>query len=89
VLFGGILNLAFSGGTYAEGTNVLQLFANNGGRSGNFSAVNATGLAPGQYATFNSVTGFVSVVPEPSTCFSLAAGLVFGGWNVLRRRRAR
>ena len=88
-VFGGILNLAFSGGSYAEGTNVLQLFANTGGRSGNFSAVNATGLAPGQYATFNSVTGFVSVVPEPSTCFSLAAGLVFGGWNVLRRRRAR
>jgi hypothetical protein len=31
----------------------------------------------------------VVAVPEPSTCFSLAAGLVFGGWNVLRRRRAR
>ena len=30
-----------------------------------------------------------AVVPEPSTCFSLAAGLVFGGWHVLKRRRRR
>jgi hypothetical protein len=31
----------------------------------------------------------INAVPEPSTCFFLAAGLAFGGWNVLRRRRAR
>ena len=89
VVFGGILNLAFSGGSYAEGTDVLQLFANTGGRSGNFSAVNYTGLAAGQSATFNSATGFITVVPEPSTCASLLAGLACGGSIVFRRRRVR
>jgi len=89
MIFGGILNLAFSSGTYADGTDVLQLFANTGGRSGNFSAVNATGLGAGQSATFNPVTGFISLVPEPSTCASLLTGLAYGGFVVFRRRRAR
>ena len=89
VVFGGILNLVFSSGTYAEGTDVLHLFANAGGLSGNFSAVNATGLADGQSATFNAATGFISLVPEPSTCASLLAGLAFGCYTVFRRRRAR
>jgi autotransporter-associated beta strand protein len=87
VVFGGILNLAFSGGTYADGTDVLQLFANTGGRSGNFSAVNATGLAPGQSATFNSATGTITVVPEPSTYAMALAGLACGGYSMLRRRK--
>jgi hypothetical protein len=86
VVFGGILNLAFSGGSYADGTNVLQLFANTGGRSGNFSAVNATGLAAGQSATFNPVTGFITVVPEPSIYAMALAGLACGGYSMLRRR---
>jgi autotransporter-associated beta strand protein len=89
VVFGGILNLAFSGGSYANGTDVLQLFANTGGRSGNFSAVNATGLAAGQSATFNPTTGFITVVPEPSTCAMALAGLACGGYSMLRRRRTR
>ena len=66
---------------------MLQIFANTGGRSGNFSAVNATGLAAGQSATFNPATGFISVVPEPSTCASLLAGLACGGYMRFRRRR--
>jgi autotransporter-associated beta strand protein len=86
VVFGGILNLGFSGGSYADGTNVLQLFANTGGRSGNFSAVNATGLAAGQSATFNPVTGFITVVPEPSIYAMALAGLACGGYSMLRRR---
>jgi len=89
VVFGGILNLAFSGGTYTDGTDVLQIFANTGSRSGNFSAVNVTGLATGQSATFNPVTGFITVVPEPSTCASLLAGLACGGYSMFRRRRVR
>jgi hypothetical protein len=89
VVFGGILNLAFSGGSYGDGTDVLQLFANNGGLSGSFSAVNFSGLADGQSATFNPATGFVSVVPEPSTCASLLAGLACGGYSLSRRRRLR
>ena len=90
VVFGGILNLAFSGGSYAERTDVLQLFANTGGRSGNFSAVNATGLAAGQSATFNPVTGTITVVPEPST-YAVAAIATAGLTGVMRwrsRRRA-
>ena len=89
VVFGGILNLAFSGGSYADGTDVLQIFANTGGRSGNFSAVNATGLAAGQSATFNPTTGTISVVPEPSTYAMALAGLAYGGYSLFRRRSAR
>ena len=88
VVFGGILNLAFSG-SYADGTNVLQIFANTGGRSGNFSAVNATGLAAGQSATFNPATGFITVVPEPSTYAMALAALACGGYSLFRRRRTR
>jgi hypothetical protein len=87
VIFGGVLNLVFSGGTYADGTNVLQIFANTGGRSGNFSAVNATGLGDGQSATFDPVTGTITVVPEPSSCAMALAGLVCGGYVVFRRRK--
>ncbi len=89
VVYGGILNLAFSGGSYANAADVLQLFANTGGRSGNFSAVNATGLAPGQSATFNPATGFITAVPEPSTCVMALAGLACGGYSLFRRRRTR
>ena len=88
VVFGGILNLAFSGGSYADGTDVLQLFANTGGRSGNFSAVNATGLAAGQSATFNPVTGFITVVPEPST-YAISAIATAGLASLMRRRKRR
>ena len=89
VVFGGILNLAFSGGSYADGTDVLQIFANTGGRSGNFSAVNATGLADGQSATFNAATGTISVVPEPSTIALMAsASAGLAGMIRWRKRRA-
>jgi hypothetical protein len=87
VVFGGILNLAFSGGSYADGTDVLQLFANNGGISGSFSAVNFSGLAAGQSATFNPTTGFITVVPEPSTWVMALAGLACGGYVVVRCRK--
>jgi autotransporter-associated beta strand protein len=86
VIFGGVLNLNFSGGTYADGTDVLRLFTNTGGLSGGFSAVNYTGLSAGQSATFNPATGFISLVPEPSAFVSLAAGFVFACWRVARRR---
>jgi hypothetical protein len=85
-IFGGVLNLAFSGGTYADGADVLQLFANNGGRSGFFSAINATGLAAGQSVTFNPATGTISVVPEPSIYGIAVAGLACGSIFLSRRR---
>jgi len=86
VILGGVLNLDFSGGTYADGADVLQLFNNTGGLSGTFSAVNFTGLGAGQSATFNPVTGFISLVPEPSSLAAAFAGLACG-CMVLRRRR--
>jgi autotransporter-associated beta strand protein/T5SS/PEP-CTERM-associated repeat protein len=89
VVFGGILDLAFSGGSYADGTDVLQIFAATGGRSGNFSAVNATGLASGQSATFNPATGTISVVPEPSTYVIAGLSSVgLAGMMRCRKRRA-
>ena len=88
VVFGGILNLAFSGGTYADGTDVLQIFANSGGRSGNFSAVNYTGLAAGQSATFNAATGFITVVPEPST-YAISTIATAGLTGLMRWRKRR
>jgi len=87
MIFGGVLNLAFGGGSYADGTDVLQLFANTGGFSGDFTSVVSTGLAAGQFATFNATTGYVSVVPEPSTYAMALAGLACGGWQMFRRRR--
>ena len=89
MIFGGILNLAFSGGSYADGTDVLQLFSNTGGFSGDFASVVSTGLAAGQFATFNANTGYISVVPEPSTYAMALAGLACGGWQMWRRRRRR
>ena len=86
VIFGGILNLVFSGGSYADGTNVLQLFTNTGGRSGDFSAVNATGLGAGQSATFNAATGFITVVPEPST-YAISAIATAGLASLMRWRK--
>ena len=88
VVFGGILNLAFSGGSYADGTDVLQIFAATGSRSGNFSAVNATGLAAGQSATFTPATGTISVVPEPST-YVIAGLSSVGLAGMMRWRRNR
>ena len=86
MIFGGILNLAFSG-TIADGTNVLQLFANTGVFSGDFASVVSTGLEAGQFATFNATTGFISVVPEPSTYAMALAGLACGGYSMFRRRK--
>ncbi len=82
VNFGGVLNLFFSGGAYADTTSV-QLFDFDGGYSGNFTSVTFSGLAGGQSATFDSATGFVTVIPEPAT--ALLGG--FGMLLLLRRRR--
>lgn len=82
VNFGGVLNLFFSGGAYADTTSV-QLFDFDGGYSGNFTSVTFSGLAGGQSATFDSSTGFVTVIPEPAT--ALLGG--FGMLLLLLRRR--
>ena len=89
VVFGGILSLDFSGGSYSAGTNVLQLFANSGGFAGNFSSVAWSGLADGQSASFDASTGYISImgVPEPSTYAMALAGIACGGYSMWRRRK--
>ena len=89
VHFGSVLNLIFSGGTYNNGTDVLQLFTNTGGFTGDFTSVNSTGLAAGQYATFNATSGFISFVPEPSTYALAAIGAGIVGLMHRRKRRGR
>ena len=85
--FGGILNLAFSGGSYADGTDVLQIFANSGGRSGGFSAVNFTGLSAAQAATFNPENGFISIISVPEPASSLLAAIGLAAATMIRRSR--
>jgi hypothetical protein len=90
VIFGGILSLDFSGGTYAAGVNLVQMFANTGGLPGDFGSVVWTGLAGGQSATFDASTGYVSInaVSEPSTLALMAIGTGCVGMMRWRKRRA-
>lgn len=85
VVLGGPLTLAFSNGPYADGANVLQLFTNTGLLSGSFNSVIATGLEPGQSAMFDASTGFITIVPEPSSLVGIAVAAVVGAF--IRRRR--
>ncbi len=92
VILGGRLSLVFTNGSYANGTNVVRLFANTGSISGIFSSVEATGLEAGQSVTFDAATGYVSIVPEPSALAALgtaAATLLARAWrrNAGPRRR--
>lgn len=82
VNFGGTLNLIFSAGFNTQGTVKIFDFETY---SGNFTAVNISGLASGHAASFDSLTGVVTVVPEPSTWALLAGGSAFV--VVLRSRR--
>lgn len=72
VTFGGTLNLIFASGFNTPGTVNLFSFASY---AGTFSVVNTTGLAPGFSASFDALSGNVTVIPEPS---SAALLLVFG-----------
>lgn len=82
VTFNGTLNLVFQSGFNTEGTVKIFDFESY---VGNFSMVNISGLAGGYSASFDSLAGVVSVVPEPSTWALLAGGLTVT--MALRRRR--
>ena len=64
VVFGGVLSLSFTGGSYVNGSSV-RIFDVDA-YSGAFSAVNYAGLGAGQSAIFDATTGYVTVVPEPT-----------------------
>ncbi len=84
ITFGGILNLNFSGGSYAN-DSFVQIF-DVGSYGGSFSAVNFSGLDLGQSATFNAVNGIVTVIPEPGTMTLIGIGSAF---LLYRRRRCK
>jgi hypothetical protein len=85
VTFGGTLNLLFdSGETYAD-SSMVKIFDFGTGYAGSFNSVNFSGLGAGQSATFDSSTGFVTVIPEPK---SVTIGLL-GIVTLFRRNRRR
>ncbi|MES2982019.1 MAG: autotransporter-associated beta strand repeat-containing protein [Verrucomicrobiota bacterium] len=82
VVFGGLLNLLFdSGETYANNSSVQIFDFETYG--GDFT-VNFSGLGAGQSATFDSGTGFVTIIPEPGSVLMSCVGLAL---VLLRRRR--
>jgi autotransporter-associated beta strand protein len=82
VAFGGTLNLIFQAGFSTLGTVKIFDFESY---AGNFSGVNTSGLASGYSASFDQLTGVVTVIPEPSTCALLGAAL----WMTLTLGRKR
>jgi autotransporter-associated beta strand protein len=79
VVYGGVLNLSFSGGSYANGTDVAEIFSNTGSRSGDFTSISTSGLAADQSVTFNPSTGRITIVPEPTLIrWGIAVGMAAG-----------
>jgi autotransporter-associated beta strand protein len=85
VQFGGTLDLTFSSNFSTLGSVKIFDFENYSGGFDNFST---TGLADGYSATFDSLSGTVNVVPEPSTYALLALAAAGLGAHVVRRRRS-
>jgi hypothetical protein len=46
-----------------------------------------TGLGDGQSVTFNPATATITIVPEPSMCAMVVAGLAYGGYSIWRCRK--
>jgi autotransporter-associated beta strand protein len=86
VNFDGTLSLVFAGDFSTLGSVRIFDFENY---SGDFSSLVSTGLAAGYTASFDSSTGFVTVVPEPSTYALLALSAASLGAHVFARRRRR
>jgi formylglycine-generating enzyme required for sulfatase activity len=67
--------------------------ASRGTRGGGWDYDNEIGLSSSFRSlvdpSYEAVSLGFRIVPEPSACFSLAAGLVCGGWQMFCRRRTR
>lgn len=86
VTFNGTLALVFQSGFAINGTVKIFDFENY---AGSFTNVNATGLAGGYTASFNALTGQVTVVPEPSTAALALLGVGALLWRLCARRGSR
>jgi autotransporter-associated beta strand protein len=78
---GGTLNLLFQSGFSTLGT--VKIFDFDTYAGGGFTNVISTGLASGYTASFNSLDGTITVVPEPRAALIGGIGLL----ALLRRRR--
>jgi fibronectin-binding autotransporter adhesin len=94
----------FQSGTESESFSSLTMVGGSGPYAGlTFGAMGTGGYgadawvsdwttpsAPdGQRLVFYQDTGVLAVVPEPSTYAMALAGLAYGGWQMMRRRRLR
>jgi hypothetical protein len=83
VAFSGSLNLTFAGDFSTLGSVKIFDFENY---TGGFNNLVSTGLADGYTALFDSSTGFVTVVPEPSTyALLIISGIGLGSYVLCRK----
>lgn len=99
--YGGTMSLAFGGSALPDNT-VLTVFGFTGTPSSSFAGISSTGYYAGtwsslgggdwqiasgsQTATFSQSAGTITIVPEPTSCVALVAGIGLG-ILVLRRRQ--
>ena len=101
--YGGNLAVAFGASALPDNT-ILNVFGFTGTPSSSFAGISSTGYYAGawssigggdwqltsgtQTATFSQTAGTITIVPEPTSCVALAAGIGLGAL-VLRRRATR
>ena len=100
--YGGNLAVAFGASALPDNT-ILNVFGFTGTPSSSFAGISSTGYYAGawssigggdwqltsgtQTATFSQTAGTITIVPEPTSCVALAAGIGLGAL-VIRRRQA-
>lgn len=102
--YGGTMAVAFGGSALPDNT-VLTVFGFTGTPSSSFAGVSSTGYYSGawtslgagtwqvtsgiQTATFSESAGTITIVPEPTSCVALVAGIGLGVLVLRRRHTAR